>query len=121
MGRKRDAKDIKEGKGSSDIARQIDHAARLLIDFKRPGEVRDILVDTYGLTPRTGERRIASARRLIHDEVNAEDRSEAVAKVLQQCLKIAGEASQTKQLSNCIGALRLYCELLSLSGSNRIT
>ena len=112
--RKRKAGDIKEGKRTCEIAVQIDHAARLLINFRRPSEIRDELAATYGLTHRTAERRLASARGVIARDVNASDRQEEVAKLLQQCLKIAQEASETRQLSNAIGAMRLYTELLGL-------
>ena len=114
MGKKRNAGDIKEGKRTCEIAEQIDHAARLLINFKRPGEIRDELAETYGLTRAHGRASIASARGMIARDVNASDRQEEVAKLLQQCLKIAQEASETRQLSNAIGAMRLYTELLGL-------
>ena len=48
------------------------------------------------------------------------DRQDVVATMLQQCLKIAKEASETRQLSNAIGAMRLYGELVGVAGNHRV-
>ena len=63
--------------------------------------------------------RIQAAREPIKRDANAADRQEIVATMMEQCLKIATEASETRQLSNAIGAMRLYGELIGVSGNNR--
>ena len=49
-----------------------------------------------------------------------QDRVDVVAVMMEQCLKIAKEASETRQLSNAIGAMRLYGELIGVAGNHRV-
>ena len=91
-----------------------------LIGFKRVYEIRQGLAERWGLSPRTADRRIAAARQQITNDVNQEDRQDVVARMMQQCLKIAEEAAETRQLSNAIGAMRLYGELVGVAGNHRV-
>ena len=110
----------KTGERALEIAEQINLAKEMLIGFSRPGEICRALADRWGLSERTCSARISQARKLITSEINAADRQEIVATMMQQCLKIAKEASETRQLSNAIGAMRLYGELVGVAGNHRV-
>ena len=110
----------KTGERALEIALQINEAKEMLIAFYRPGQVCDALADKWGVSERTARARLAQARKLITAEVNAADRQDVVATMMQQCLKIAKEASETRQLSNAIGAMRLYGELVGVAGNHRV-
>ena len=110
----------KTGARALEIAEQIHFAKEMIIGFHRPGEVHQALMDKYGVAIATAERRTAQARRTITAEINQADRQEIVAVMMQQCLKIAREASDTRQLSNAIGAMRLYGELVGVAGNHRV-
>ena len=110
----------KTGARALEIAEQINVAKEMIIGFARPGEVHQYLKDTWGLSQTTAERRTAQARQQITAEVNKQDRQDVVATMMQQCLKIAREASETRQLSNAIGAMRLYGELVGVAGNHRV-
>ena len=110
----------KTGARALEIAEQINLAKEMIIGFHRPGEILQVLSDRWGLSESTGNRRLAQARQLITREVNQADRQELVATMMQQCLKIAREASETRQLSNAIGAMRLYGELVGVAGNHRV-
>ena len=103
-----------------ETAAQVDHCVKALIAFKTPRVIRQELADLWGLSDRTSERRIQTAREQMTRDVNAEQRQDVVARMMQQCLAIAEQASDTRQLSNAIGAMRLYGELLGVTGSNRV-
>jgi len=119
MGKRREG-EVKEGKRALETAEQIDEAVELLIAFKRTGQICEHLTDKWGLSRRTAEARIAAARQKITRQVNAVDRQQVVATMMEQCLKIAAEASETRQLSNAIGAMRLYGELVGVAGNHRV-
>lgn len=101
------------------ITQQIDFAIELLIEFKRRPEVSRLLSERWGMSRRTADSRVSQASKQIAKQVNAVDRQEVVACMMEQCLAIAKTATETKQLSNSIGALRLYGELVGLTGNNR--
>ncbi len=102
------------------IAEQMHYAKERLIGFGRTGQICQEMAEKWGLSERTAASRVAQARRLITEEVNQADRQEIVAVMMQQCLKIATEASETRQLSNAIGAMRLYGELVGVAGNHRV-
>lgn len=110
----------KTGEKALEIAAQVNYAKEMIIGFSRPGEVCDALAERWGLSERTARSRLAQARKLITAEVNDADRQDVVATMMQQCLKIAKEASETRQLSNAIGAMRLYGELVGVAGNHRV-
>ena len=110
----------KTGDRALEIAEQINLAKEMIIGFHRPGEVCKALADRWGLSERTCRARLAQARKMITAEVNGQDRQDVVATMMQQCLKIAREASETRQLSNAIGAMRLYGELVGVAGNHRV-
>ena len=110
----------KSGKAALQVAAQIQEAKDLLIDFHTPGEIAQIMSDKYGLSRATTGRRLAMARQQIKSEINEVDRQEVVAVMMQQTLKIARAASDTRQLSNSLGALRIYGELCQVLGNHRV-
>ena len=115
----RKAKNEAPGKKSAEIAEQIRFCQQQLVNFKTPSQIREMLSERWGLQERTANSRIQAARELIKTDANMADRQEIVATMMEQCLKIATEASETRQLSNAIGAMRLYGELIGVSGNNR--
>ena len=108
------------GHKSIEIARQIEEVQQLLVGFHSAREIRQILAERYGLPARTADHRIKAAREGIRSDVNAQDRQDVAAMMMEQCLKIAKEAGETRQLSNAIGAMRLYGEILGVTGANRV-
>ena len=111
---------VKTGEQALLIAEQVHFAKEMIIGFHRPGEINQALMDKYGVAIATAERRLAQARKTITSEMNDQDRQDVVAAMMQQCLKIAKEASETRQLSNAIGAMRLYGELVGVAGNHRV-
>ena len=115
----RKAKNEAPGKKSAEIAEQITYVQEQLVNFKTPLQIRKDLAERYGLSDRTSDYRIQAAREQIKRDANGADRQQIVATMMAQCLKIATEASETRQLSNAIGAMRLYGELIGVSGNGR--
>lgn len=103
-----------------EIADQVDHCVKALIGFKTPRAIRHELAERWGLPERTADRRIQAAREQMTRDVNEEQRQDVVARMMQQCLAIAEQAGETRQLSNAIGAMRLYGELLGVTGGNKL-
>ena len=118
MGRK--ATKPAPGHKSAEIADQILFCMDQLVGFKSAREIREMLADRWGLQERTANARIQAAREKIRADANAQDRQDVVATMMEQCLKIAKEASETRQLSNAIGAMRLYGELVGVAGNHRV-
>ena len=102
-----------------EIAEQITYVQELLVAFKTPREIRRLLSERWGLPERTADRRIQAAREQIKRDANMADRQEIVATMMEQCLKIANEATDTRQLSNAIGAMRLYGALIGVIDNGR--
>ena len=111
----------KTGARALEIAEQINLAKEMIIGFNNSGQIRKALADRYGVCDRTASARLAQARKMITADINEQDRQDIVAAMMQQCLKIAKEASETRQLSNSIGAMRLYGELVGVTGNGKIT
>jgi len=110
----------KSGQKALQVAAQIQEVKELLIDFYTPGEIHQKMAEKHGLSKTTSERRLAMARQQIKSEINEVDRVEVVAVMMQQTLKIARAASDTRQLSNSLGALRIYGELCEVLGNHRV-
>ena len=107
------------GQTALEIAEQVTFVVQELINFKNGFQIRQALAERWGLSERTCERRLEAGREQIRRDANGADRQQIVATMMAQCLKIATEASETRQLSNAIGAMRLYGELIGVSGNNR--
>lgn len=115
----RKAKNEAPGRAAIETADQIRFCQEQLVSFKTPSQIRRLLSEQWGLPERTADRRIQAAREQIKRDANTADRQEIVATMMEQCLKIATEASETRQLSNAIGAMRLYGELIGVTGNGR--
>ena len=102
------------------IGEQIQFCMAELVAFKSAREIRAELSERWGLSERVGDSRIQAARERMRADANASDRVDVVAVMMEQCLKIAKEASETRQLSNAIGAMRLYGELIGVAGNHRV-
>ena len=113
-------KESTEAKKALEIAEQVHFAIDQLVRFNSARETRQALTDRWGLSERTACRRVRQAREAMRDDVNVADRQEIIATMTEQCLRVAKEATETRQLSNAIGALRLYGELLGACGSSRM-
>lgn len=111
----------KTGARALEIVEQINYAKEMIIGFHNSGQICAALADRWGLSERTSRARLAQARKLITADINEQDRQDIVAAMMEQCLKIAKEASETRQLSNSIGAMRLYGELVGVTGNGKIT
>ena len=118
MGRK--ATKPAPGHKAAEIADQIQFCMAELVAFKSPREIRTELSERWGLSERVSQSRIQAARERIRLDANAQDRQDLVAIMMEQCLKNAKEASETRQLSNAIGAMRLYGELVGVAGNHRV-
>ena len=92
----------------------------LLVGFNSAREIRRELATRWGLSHRTADRRIQSARERIRQDANDQDRQDVVATMMEQCLKIAKASAETNQHSNAIGAMRLYGELIGVAGNHRV-
>ena len=93
---------------------------KALVEFNSAREIRKQLADLWGLKERTANNRIAAARLRIRQDVNASDRQDVVATMMEQCLRIAKASAETNQHSNAIGAMRLYGELIGVAGNHRV-
>ena len=102
------------GNTALERADQILDAIKLLVSFHSAREVRQAMQDKWGLSEASALRRIREAREAIRDDVNVADRQEIVATMAEQCLAVAKQATESRQLSNAIGAMRLYGELLNV-------
>lgn len=103
------------GSSAVEIARQIDQVRDWLIEGNRPGLIRKLCSETWGLQTRTADNRIMAARQQMLADLNTIDRHEAAAQMIESATDILKMARETRQLSNAIGALRLQSELLGLN------
>ena len=87
---------------------------KMLTMGKSPFEIRQALALQYGLPERTAERRISEARQQMVKELEMIDRKELAAQLLQTAEEILGEARQTRQLSNALGALGFISRLTGM-------
>jgi hypothetical protein len=63
------------------------------------------LAISHGLPERTARRRIAEAREHMAKEIDVLDRRQLAAQLIRTAEEILGEARETKQLSNALGAI----------------
>lgn len=101
-------------KSTLDIAEQINAVAKMLTMGKSPYEIRQVLAMQYGLPERTADRRISEARQQLVRDVESIDRKELAAQLLRAAEEILGEARQTRQLSNALGALGFISRLTGM-------
>jgi hypothetical protein len=112
---KKPARRDRVGSASIEIADQVDQVRELLIEGYRPNQIRKICAERWGLTGRTAEYRMQTARRMMTADLEGIDRKEITAQMIEQATEILKMARETRQLSNAIGALRFSSELLGLN------
>jgi len=106
------------GENALIIAEQITQVTAWLCDGHRPFEIRRKCGETWGLSERAAEDRMAAARRQMLADVSVADRQEIAAQAMHAFSRIALESLETRQLSNAIGAWRAYCEIAGVMGKN---
>jgi hypothetical protein len=72
---------------------------------RSPFEICQALAISHGLPERTARRRIAEAREHMAKEIDMLDRRQLAAQLIRTAEEILGEARETKQLSNALGAI----------------
>lgn len=90
---------------AADIAKQISTVQQMLTMGRSTYEICQALALQYGLPERTAHRRLAEARKQLTEEVAAISRTDLAAQLIRTAQEILGEARETRQLSNALGAL----------------
>jgi len=108
------AKPGRAPKTALDIAEQLHTVRKMLTMGRSPFEIRQALALQYGLPERTAERRIAEARQQMVRELEMIDRKELAAQLIRTAEEILGEARESRQLSNALGALGVISRLTGL-------
>jgi hypothetical protein len=101
-----------------EIAHQVNTVRDWLSHGKRPHQVRRLCADEWGLSYRTAESRIATARREALKDLEQMDRKELAAQAMETLMKVQEQSLDTRQGSNAIGATRLMLELAGIVGRN---
>jgi hypothetical protein len=96
------------------IADQIGEVRHMLAMGKQNYEIRQVLTIRHGLSDRTIERRISDARAEQVDALEKLDRKELAAQLISAAYEILGEARESRQLSNALGALGFMARLTGL-------
>ena len=99
-----------------EIARQVCQVRQWLVDGERPNVVRRYCAEQWGLTARTAESRIATARQEMVRDISGIDRQQFAAQLVEAAAEILKDAKGSRQLSNALGALRLQAEILGVTG-----
>jgi hypothetical protein len=96
------------------IAEQLAEVRRLLSMGKQRYQICQVLAIKWGLSDRTIDRRISDARAAQVAEFDGLDRKQLAAQLISAAQDILGEARETKQLSNALGALSFVARLTGL-------
>lgn len=102
-----------------EIAEQVDFAAELICNGKAPWQIRNAMVEKWGLNRRTIENRTHEARKQLARELCGMDRGEKVAEMVGAMQKVLDMSMQNGRGSDAIGAMRLMTELLNLNPKNQ--
>ena len=105
------------GERTVEIYDQLVQVQEWLTEFKTSAQIRKLGAEQWGLSDRTLDTRIEQARKQLVRDVNAADRQEIAANMMETLKKICQEANDTRQLSNAIGAMRLYGEIAGIAGN----
>lgn len=103
---------------AAQIAEQIAEVRKLLSLGRQNYQIRQVLSVKYGLSDRTIERRIRDARAEQVDELEKLDRKQLAAQLISAAYEILGEARETRQLSNALGALGFMARMTGLEVKN---
>lgn len=100
------------------VAEQLAETRRLLALGKQRYQICQVLAIKWGLSDRTIDRRIADARAAQVAELEGLDRKQLAAQLISAAQEILGEARETRQLSNALGALSFVARLTGLETRN---
>lgn len=100
------------------VAEQLAETRRLLSLGKQRYQICQVLSIKWGLSDRTIDRRIADARAAQVAELEGLDRKQLAAQLISAAQEILGEARETRQLSNALGALSFVARLTGLETRN---
>ena len=100
------------------VAEQLAETRRLLSLGKQRYQICQVLAIKWGLSDRTIDRRIADARAAQVAELEGLDRKQLAAQLISAAQEILGEARETRQLSNALGALSFVARLTGLETRN---
>jgi hypothetical protein len=98
------------------VGEQIAEVRHLLAMGKQNYEIRQVLSIKYGMSDRTVERRISDARAEQVDALEKLDRKELAAQLISAAYEILGEARESRQLNNALGALGFMARMTGLEG-----
>jgi hypothetical protein len=98
------------------VGEQIAEVRHLLAMGKQNYEIRQVLSIKYGMSDRTVERRIRDARAEQVDALEKLDRKELAAQLISAAYEILGEARESRQLNNALGALGFMARMTGLEG-----
>jgi hypothetical protein len=102
------------GKSAVEIAQQLADVRQMLSMGRNRPTIIQAMAARYGLPPRTTDRRIKEARSCQVAELEALDRKQLAAQLIEAAAEILGEARESKQLSNALGALGFISRLTKL-------
>ena len=98
------------------VGEQIAEVRHLLAMGKQNYEIRQVLTIKYGMSQRTVERRISDARAEQVDALEKLDRKQLAAQLISAAYEILGEARESRQLNNALGALGFMARITGLEG-----
>ena len=101
---------------AAEVAEQIAEVRHLLAMGKQNYEIRQVLTIKYGMSQRTVERRISDARAEQVDALEKLDRKQLAAQLISAAYEILGEARESRQLNNALGALGFMARITGLEG-----
>lgn len=104
----------KLGFSAREICDQVDQVRDWITSGHPVHHIRRLCREQWGLSPRTAESRIYTARREMVQDVGDVDRKEVAAMLAETAVWILQEARDSKQLSNALGAARLHAEILGI-------
>jgi hypothetical protein len=102
------------GQTAMEIAQQINDARQMLAMGRNRYTICQALTARYGLSIRTADRRLREARETMVEEWEAIDRKQLAAQLIEAASEILGEARESKQLSNALGALGFISRITKL-------
>jgi len=102
------------GQTAVEIAQQINDARQMLAMGRNRYTICQALSARYGLSVRTADRRLREAREAMVTELESIDRKQLAAQLIEAAAEILGEARESKQLSNALGAIGLISRITKL-------
>ena len=94
---------------------QIHQVQEWLTLGKRPNQIRALCAEHWGLQTRASESRMHEARKQMALDVNAYERKDMAAKMIQNLEMVIEQSLASGMGSNAIGALKLQADLLQLT------